>query len=80
LLQTRLRKVPADLRHDMVEVVVALAVATPSETAFILRQNLELTDNQDTAWLIRQSIHAYPDREQRNLREDLRNLSHTRPR
>jgi hypothetical protein len=68
LLTPFLRIAPAPLRPDVLAVVSALAQASPSETAFLLRQNLTTPDNPDTPWLIRQVLSDFP----RDIRNGLR--------
>ena len=54
------RSIDPDLRPYMVEVIRQLADRTPKETAYLLRHNLYAPDNPDTAWLVRQSLRAFP--------------------
>ena len=62
------RKLPASLRPDLLDVLAALARRSPVETAFLLRQNLELANSTDTPWLIRQCLRYFPFEQQENLR------------
>jgi hypothetical protein len=68
LLTPYLRVAPSRLRPDIVTVLTALAHSSPSETAYLLRQNLIAPDNPDTAWLIRQMLDEFPAELQVSLR------------
>jgi len=56
------------LRPDIIAVLAALARCSPSETAYLLRQNLTTPDNPDTPWLIRQVLDEFPAETQAALR------------
>jgi hypothetical protein len=56
------------LRPDIITVTAALARCSPSETAYLLRQNLTAPDNPDTPWLIRQVLDEFPEETQAGLR------------
>lgn len=62
------RIAPSRLRSDIVDVLAALAHCSPSETAYLLRQNLTTPDNPDTPWLIRQVLDDFPAETQAGLR------------
>lgn len=66
------RSAPARLRPDVLAVLTALAHCSPSETAYLLRQNLSAPDNPDTAWIIRQVIDEFPLETRLSLRQDLK--------
>jgi hypothetical protein len=68
LLTPFLRIAPSRLRPDILAVLTALANSSPSETAYLLRQNLSAPDNPDTAWLIRQVMGEFPKETQAGLR------------
>ncbi len=68
LVTPYLRIAPTRLRPDILAVVRALARCSPSETAFLLRQNLTAPDNPDTAWIIRQVLDEFPAETQSGLR------------
>lgn len=72
LIQNLLRSIPPDLRNDILHIIAELASAAPSETAYILKKNLEIAASQDLAWLVRQSMNAFPEDERVILREALR--------
>jgi hypothetical protein len=74
VVQPLCRTTPAPLRQDLLEVLAGLARRSPVETAYFLRQSLELTNSQDTAWLIRQILREFPPATQNSLRETLRKL------
>jgi hypothetical protein len=63
------------LRPDILAVVTALAHCSPSETAYLLRQNLSAPDNPDTPWLIRQVLDEFPVETQAGLRAALKRSS-----
>ena len=55
------RAAPQSLRPDLLQVIQRLAARSPKETAFFLRQNLIIKeDNPGTAWLTRQSLAYFP--------------------
>lgn len=60
MLTPYIRIAPARLRPDILAALSALIRHSPSETAFLLRQNLFASDNPDTAWLIRQVLDEFP--------------------
>jgi hypothetical protein len=62
------RVAPNRLRPDIVAALAALARCSPSETAYMLRQNLTTPDNPDTPWLIRQVLDEFPMETQAGLR------------
>jgi hypothetical protein len=62
------RIAPSGLRPDIVAVLTALARCSPSETAYMLRQNLTTPDNPDTPWLIRQVLDEFSAETQAGLR------------
>jgi hypothetical protein len=67
------RAAPAYLRPDLLEVLRRLAKLSPKETAFFLRQNLAIQqDNPGTAWLARHSLEQFPVEVQVGLRAALR--------
>jgi hypothetical protein len=66
------RSTPARLRPDVLAVLTALAHCSPSETAYLLRQNLSAPDNPDTAWIIRQVMDEFPLETRLSLRQDLK--------
>lgn len=68
LLMPSLRVAPTRLRPDILSVLTALARLSPSETAYLLRQNLSAPDNPDTAWLIRQVLDEFPQETRAGLR------------
>jgi DNA alkylation repair enzyme len=74
LLTPHLRIAPPNLRPDILNVLIALAHISSSETAFILRQNLSAPDNPDTAWLIRQVLDEFPEEAQIRLRTALKEV------
>lgn len=74
LLLPYVRQAPGRLRPDILDVVVALAMRSPVETASYLRQALTLPDSPDAAWFIRQSASAFPPEIEERLRGSVRGL------
>ncbi len=72
LLTPFLRIAPTRLRPDILAVLAALAHSSPSETAYLLRQNLSTPDNPDTPWLIRQVLGEFPLETQAVLRAGMK--------
>ena len=73
LLAPLVRTSPSQLRPDLLDVIQSLAKRSPNETAFFLRQNLSvMVDNDDTAWLIRNSARYFPEEVQNSLKTALR--------
>jgi hypothetical protein len=68
LLTPYMRIAPSRLRPDILAVLTLLARTSPSETAYLLRQNLSAPDNPDTAWLIRQVLDEFPEEIRAGLR------------
>jgi hypothetical protein len=62
------RVAPFRIRPDIVAVLTSLAHCSPSETAYLLRQNLSAPDNPDTPWLIRQLLDEFPEETRLGLR------------
>jgi hypothetical protein len=74
LLAPVLRAGHSRLKPDLLDVIQALALRSPRETAFFLRQNLAVkNDNPGTPWLIRNSLGCFPLEMQASLRQALRN-------
>jgi hypothetical protein len=72
MVQPFTRSAPAGLRPDVLDVVEALAQRAPQETAYFLRQVLAHPNAPDTPWLIRQSLHAFPEDSAEVLRQAVR--------
>jgi len=73
LLAPLVRSTPSQLRPDLVDVIRVLAMRSPNEAAFFLRQNLTvMVDDDSTAWLIRNSVRYFPEEVQTSLRTALR--------
>jgi len=68
LITPYLRVAPSRLRPDILAVLTILAHTSPSETAYLLRQNLTAPDHPDTAWLIRQVLDEFPQETRAGLR------------
>lgn len=66
------RKAPLQIRSDILEVLEVLAIRSPKETAYLLRQSLTAPENPDSALLTRKLLHAFPIDFQENLRQALR--------
>ena len=74
LLTPFLRVAPTRLRPDILTALTALAHCSPSETAYLLRQNLSAPDNPDTSWLIRQVLNEFPKETQVGLRAAMKGV------
>ena len=67
------RAAPPSLRPDLLQVIRRMATRSPKETAFFLRQNLTIKDdNPGTAWLTRQSLAYFPAETRAVLRAALK--------
>ncbi len=73
MIQPQARAAHPSLRQDLLDVLAAFAHRSPKETAYFLRQTLEMPGATDTPWLIRQSLHEFPAEIQPGLREAVRN-------
>lgn len=69
------RVAPSRLRPDILAALIALVKSSPAETAYLLRQNLSVADNPDTAWLIRQVLSQFPPESQAGLRQALKKVN-----
>lgn len=67
-----LRTLPQSLRQDLLNLLQELARRSPSETAYILRKNLETEDSSNAAWVIRQVLEAFPVSYQEIMRSAIR--------
>lgn len=72
LLAPYLREAPSKLRRDILVGLRALIQASPSETAYWLRQNLSAPDNPDTAWLVRQVVDEFPEAMRAGLKQTMK--------
>jgi len=73
LLAPLVRSTPSQLRSDLLDVMRVLAMRSPNESAFFLRQNLTvMIDDDSTAWLIRKSVRYFPEEVQKSLKTALR--------
>lgn len=67
------RSAPASLRPDLLDILHRLAELSPRETAYFLRQNLSIQqDNPGSAWVTRNSLEYFPPEIQTSLRAALR--------
>jgi hypothetical protein len=76
LITPFLRIAPSRLRPDILAVVRALARISPSETAYLLRQNLTAPDNPDTGWIIRQVLDEFPEDTRAGLKQAMKGADH----
>ena len=73
LITPLVRSAPASLRPDLLDILRRLATLTPKETAYFLRQNLTIKqDNPGTTWLTRNSLDYFPAEVRASLRAALR--------
>jgi hypothetical protein len=70
ILTPLIRNVHPMVKQDLVRLLKALAVRSPNETAFFLRQNLPFPD---VPWLSRQVLKELPEPLQGNLKKALKN-------
>lgn len=77
LITPFVRSAPTTLRSYIVEILEILIQRSPSETAYFLQQNIELSFDKDTAWFIRRCISKFPPDIQNNLRLTMRNVEKT---
>jgi hypothetical protein len=66
------RKAPLQIRSDILDVLEALAIRSPKETAYLLRQSLNTPNNPDTALLIRKLLPVFPPDLEVSLKQALR--------
>ena len=66
------RKAPLQVREDVLDALTALALRSPKETAYLLRQSLNSPDNPDTSLLIRKMLPVFPSDLQESLKQALR--------
>lgn len=75
MIQPLARTADPFLRQDLLDVLTVLAHRSPTETAYFLRQTLEMSNATDTPWLIRQCLREFPPEIQTNLRTTVRAIS-----
>jgi hypothetical protein len=68
LVQPLCRTAPSPLRTDLLDLIEALARRSPRETAFFLKQTLDIPQSPDTPWLIRQILRSFPPEVESGLR------------
>jgi hypothetical protein len=68
LITPSIRRAPTALKPDLINLLAAAATASPQETAFVLRENLQAPDSPDTAWIIRQVLEKFPPKQQEILK------------
>lgn len=67
LLNPLIRIIPSGLRPDLLDVLHALARRSPKETAYTFQQALQMPNNPDTGWLVRQCLEDFPPEIQDSL-------------
>jgi hypothetical protein len=72
LLNPHIRIAPPLQRPEIISILKTLIQRSAPEAAFMLRQNLVVIDNPDTAWLLRQVITEFPPDMQASLRQEIR--------
>jgi hypothetical protein len=78
LLQPYILVSPPELHYFVIQLLRALAVNSPNETAYYLYQSLSHPESKDTAWLIRQCIDCFPSENQPRLRDAVRKKRESR--
>jgi hypothetical protein len=63
------------LHADLLDILEVLAIRSPEETSYFLRQTLYLPNSSDTPWLIRQVLHNFPPENQITLRREIKSLN-----
>ena len=72
LIHPYILNTPPELRHHVLNLIKSLAACSPNETSYYLRKTLDHPDSSTTAWLIRQSVDAFPPEFQPGLRDAVR--------
>jgi hypothetical protein len=72
LMQPLVRSAPPALRPEVLEAIAVLARRSPPETAYFLRQTLEIPLSPDATWFLRQSLNEFPESLRNGLRQALR--------
>jgi len=72
LLSPSVRQAPEEIRPDILENIRILARRSPRETAYFLRQSLNVTETPDTALIIRRCLPDFPPEQQVSLKAALR--------
>ena len=75
LITPYVRTAPSRLKPDILALLTVLAHTSPSETAYLLRQNLAAPDNPDTAWIIRQVLEEFPEDTRSTLRVAMKGMT-----
>ena len=65
---------PKALQTELSDLAEALAKHSPAETSYFLRQILSITENSNTARMIRQILPGLPAELQENLRKTIKNM------
>lgn len=71
LITPFVRSASADLRPDILDVLISLARLSPKESAHFLRRSLQV--EAEATWLVRQCLSEFPEDLQESLRQALRN-------
>ena len=72
LLRSPVINIQPEARQDIISLVSSLALRSPAETAFFLRDALNNSDSPDPAWIIRQVILDFPEDIRASLRAAVR--------
>jgi hypothetical protein len=72
LLDPLVQEVSPVLRPDVLDLLGQLAERSPHETAYFLRQNLNVQEHSDVPFLIRQSLEHFPEDIKENLLIEVR--------
>jgi hypothetical protein len=71
LLNPLVRVAHPSIRPDLITVMESIAKRSPKECAYFIKQNMA---SQDTTWITRQILAAFPEDIQKELRADMKNL------
>lgn len=74
LLTPLTRTAPARLRPFIIEAYRILAQRAPTETAYFLRQSMDLPESPGVPWVARQILQDLPKENKDSLREALRSI------
>lgn len=72
LIQPFILKSHPSLRPDLLDVIKTLAHRSPRETAYFLRQLLDMPENPDTGFIIRQCLEDFPEDIQLSIRKKMK--------
>jgi hypothetical protein len=66
------RKIDKRFKNEILQVVISITKRSPTETAYLLKNNWTIFNQPDTAWLIRQCLEYFPAELRKSLQEIIR--------